>query len=167
MINNCGDLHYIPMNRKNKIIYRQAAAEDNPIALEIFTRSMLNFEYQRGYSTDQSPPGQRQVSQTMVFFQSIFDHITRTADQFWIAELDSRPVGYARSILRDGVRDLTDFFVLPGEQSNGVGSGLMERAFPDKSSRGRLIIATTDERAQATYLKSGVYPVCPVYYFGR
>ena len=62
----------------------------------------------------------------------MFEHLAATADQWWIAEDEAtgRAVGYARSILRDGVRELTEFFVLPDAQSAGVGRGLLERAFP-------------------------------------
>jgi hypothetical protein len=61
----------------------------------------------------------------------------------------------------------TEFFVLPGEQSAGVGRELLARAFPANGAAHRSIMATTDIRAQARYLKAGVYPRFPVFYFGR
>src|SRR5262245_15622077 len=51
----------------------------------------------------------------------LFEHLARTAEHVWIAEDQGRPIGYARSILRDGVRELTELFVLPDLQSRGVG----------------------------------------------
>jgi hypothetical protein len=41
----------------------------------------------------------------------LYEHLAQTAEHLWIAEDDGRPVGYARSILRDGVRELTELFV--------------------------------------------------------
>jgi len=155
------------MNTTYKITYKRAGKQDSAIALDIFARSILDFEYRSGYTPQNIPPDQSQISQTKEFFRSIFDHLGRTADQFWLAAVGGRTIGYARSILRDGFRELTDFFVLPGEQSSGVGSGLITRAFPAENTRGRSIIATTDVRAQVAYLKKGVYPITPVYYFGR
>jgi hypothetical protein len=67
--------------------------------------------------------------------------------------------------MRDGVRQLTEFFVMPAAQSSGVGKSLLEYAFPSDDARRRVIIATTDSRAVARYLKTGVYPRFPIYYF--
>jgi GNAT superfamily N-acetyltransferase len=97
----------------------------------------------------------------------LFDHLARTAEHFWIAEQAGQAVGYARSILREGVRELTEFFVLPGLQSAGVGRELLARAFPAEGARHRLIIATLDTRAQARYLKAGVYPRFSTTYVSR
>jgi len=155
------------MDNVNGIIYQRAERQDSTIALDIFARSILDFEHRAGYSLNNVPPDQSQITQTKEFFRSIFDHLSKTADQFWFAKINGRVIGYARSIMRDGFRQLTDFFVLPGRQSGGVGAGLLTRAFPAESVRGRSVIATTDVRAQAAYLKSGLSPVTPVYYFGR
>jgi GNAT superfamily N-acetyltransferase len=88
----------------------------------------------------------------------LFDHLAATGDQWWVAEDEAtgRAVGYARSIVRDGVRELTEFFVLPDAQSAGVGRGLLERAFPTDGARHRAIVATIDTRAIARYLRTGL-----------
>ena len=82
----------------------------------------------------------------------------RRATLWWIAEDEAtgRAVGYARSIMRDGVRELTEFFVLPDAQSSGIGRGLLERAFPSDGARHRAIVATIDPRAIARYLRTGL-----------
>lgn len=99
--------------------------------------------------------------------RSLFEHLTRTAYQFWVAEQDGEPVGFARATLHDGVLELTEFFVKPGVQSGGVGRELLARAFPKGDYAHRVIIATTDLRAQARYLKAGVYPRFPIMYFEK
>jgi GNAT superfamily N-acetyltransferase len=88
----------------------------------------------------------------------LFDHLAATADEWWVAEEEAtgRAIGYARSIVRDGVRELTEFFVLPDAQSGGVGRGLLERAFPETGARHRAIVATIDPRAIARYLRTGL-----------
>jgi ribosomal protein S18 acetylase RimI-like enzyme len=95
--------------------------------------------------------------------ESIYRHLAATADEFWIAEQAGRAVGYARSIVRDNHRELTEFFVLPSVQSAGLGKALLARAFPPEPS-GRSIIATPNVRAQALYLRAGVYPRFAFYY---
>ena len=99
-------------------------------------------------------------------WRPFMDHVARTAAEFWVAEgPDGEPIGYARSIDRDGVFELTEFFVRPGEQSQGVGRELLERAFPRGRGDLRLIIATTDIRALSRYLRADVVPRFPVVTF--
>ncbi|MBC8335832.1 MAG: GNAT family N-acetyltransferase [Anaerolineales bacterium] len=75
-------------------------------------------------------------------------------------------IGYARSILRGDHRELTDFFVAPNSQSQGVGRELIKRVFPHDTHH-RSIIATSDFRAMSRYLKEGVYPFVTELYFER
>jgi hypothetical protein len=94
----------------------------------------------------------------------LFEHLAATGDRWWIAEDESTGslFGYARSIVRDGVRELTEFFVLPGAQAGGIGRELLARAFPSEGVRHRAIVATTDPRAIARYLKSGLDGRLPI-----
>jgi GNAT superfamily N-acetyltransferase len=75
------------------------------------------------------------------------------AAEWWIAETsDSQePIGYARSIERGGLFELTELFVRPGRQSRGIGRQLLEHAFPIGHGEVRSIIATTDVRATSRY----------------
>ena len=87
----------------------------------------------------------------------LFDHLAATADAWWIAEDDAGAMlGYARSIERDGTRELTEFFVQPAAQAGGIGRELLARAFPAAGARHRSIIATTDVRAVSRYLHEGL-----------
>jgi GNAT superfamily N-acetyltransferase len=97
----------------------------------------------------------------------LWEHLARTAAHFYVAEDDGQITGYARTIVRDGVQELTEFFVRPGQQSGGLGRELLARAFPLDGARHKVIVATTDVRAQVRYLKAGVYPRFPIQYFSR
>ncbi len=99
--------------------------------------------------------------------QSLFEHLARTSDNFWVAEQDGKVIGFARSILRNSVRQLTEFFVLPEHQSAGVGHELLARAFPMDGADHRFILATIDGRAVQRYLQAKVYPLFPCYAFSR
>ena len=99
--------------------------------------------------------------------RSLWKHLSSTCDQYWVAENEKEEIiGYARSIVRGDHRELTEFFVLPDNQSAGVGRELIARAFPNDTPH-RSIIATTDFRALARYLKSGVYPYLTGLYLER
>lgn len=99
--------------------------------------------------------------------KSMYQHLAETADQFWLAKRGDETVGMARSIVRDDLRLLTEFFIVPGEQSAGLGRQLLSRALPAGDARRRWLLATGDLRAQALYLKFGLYPQFPAYYFWR
>jgi hypothetical protein len=99
--------------------------------------------------------------------RALYEHLAHTAAHFWVAEKEGRLIGFARSILRDGLLELTEFFIRPDEQSAGLGRELLARTFPEDGARRRTLIATLDSRAQARYLKAGVYPAFPIYYFWR
>lgn len=100
--------------------------------------------------------------------QPLYDHLAATADQFWVARRGDELLGFSRSIVRDGLRLLTELFILPDRQSAGLGRELLARAMPAHDGpKQHWLLATNDLRAQALYLKNGLYPQFPVYYFWR
>jgi GNAT superfamily N-acetyltransferase len=84
--------------------------------------------------------------------------------EWWVAEVPSSRViiGYARAIQREGLFELTEFFVRPGHQSAGVGRSLIERAFPIGRGEIRCIIATRDVRALGRYYRAGTVARFPI-----
>jgi hypothetical protein len=120
------------------IIYRPGTLADSRTVAGVTAQNFANLTFER--------------------YQALYDHLARTAEHFWVAERAGQVIGYARSTLRDGLRELTEFNVAPGSQSAGVGRELLARAFPASGARRRVILASQDVRAQARYLKSGVYP---------
>ncbi len=134
--------------------YRRGTPADSRACFDIFevTVDDLGRRTGGGANATSGDPNAFEIRRPM------FEHLAATADQWWVAEEDAtgRAVGYARSIVRDGVRELTEFFVLPDAQSAGVGRGLLERAFPAEGARHRAIVATIDPRAIARYLRAGL-----------
>jgi GNAT superfamily N-acetyltransferase len=97
--------------------------------------------------------------------ESLHGLLARLAAEWWVAEeLDSgRLVGFARTLEREGLVELTEFFVLPAAQGTGVGRKLLELAFPAGRGVVRSIVATTDVRAQARYYAAGTIARFPIY----
>jgi GNAT superfamily N-acetyltransferase len=91
-------------------------------------------------------------------------HLAATAAEWWVAvdAADGSMVGYARSIERGGLFELSELFVRPDRQSAGVGRQLIERAFPLGRGNVRVIIATNDVRALARYYAAGTTVRFPV-----
>jgi GNAT superfamily N-acetyltransferase len=148
--------------------FRPATLDDSQACFTTFMTSILDFSARTGVMGVTGGDDPNVLAELWVKRRSLFEHLARTAHQFWVAEDDGQVIGYARSILRDGVLELTEFFVLPGQQGAGVGRELLARAMPNAGGpRQRIIIATTDTRAQTRYLKLGVLPRFPIYNFSR
>lgn len=148
------------------LTYRPATASDQVALHTVFADSVWDLAWRIGIQDGARKPTPEECDEDLRLWKPILDHLAATADQFWVAERDGQPIGYARSILREGVRELTEFFVAPDAQTAGVGRELLARAMPSGAKR-TYIIATLDLRAQALYHKLGVYQICAVCTFYR
>jgi GNAT superfamily N-acetyltransferase len=149
------------------LIYRPATLDDNLAIYDIFVKTLTDLGARLGVTAITGGDDPEVMNQLWPRRRPLFEHLANTAERSWIAEQDGQAVGYARSILRDGVRQLTEFFVLPGFQSAGVGRELLSRAFPAEGAAHRIVIATIDTRAVARYSKAGVYPQFTATHFSR
>jgi GNAT superfamily N-acetyltransferase len=142
--------------------YRRGSSLDSEACFRLFEAAIDDLGRRTGTiaNTTASEPWAWDVR------QPLFDHLAATADEWWIAEDDAGAMlGYARSIERDGARELTEFFVHPTAQSGGIGRELLARAFPAGGARHRSIIATTDVRAVSRYLREGLAGRLPLVSF--
>ena len=149
--------------------YRPGTAADSPAVFAVFAQAVADLERRMGTpeaeNTWLDPVA---MAARWEFFRPLFDHLARTAEQFWVAEGEGQVVGYARATLHDGVRELTEFFVHPAHQAAGIGRELLTRTFPRGGARRRVIVASREISAVAQYLKAGVYPYVTIYYaFGK
>lgn len=149
------------------ITYRPGTLDDTRAVYDIFLQSVSDLGQRMGVQAITGGSNPTVMAELWQRRRPLFDHLAQTADQFWIAEADGAVIGYARSIRRDSVQQLTEFFVLPGQQSAGVGRELLARAMPLSDATQRVIIATLDTRAVARYMKTGVYPHFSATYFSR
>jgi GNAT superfamily N-acetyltransferase len=148
------------------MIFRPGNTADLPQLHDIFVDSVWDLAWRMGLQEGEryATPQERAVAWSN--WRPILEHLTATGDQFWVAEENGNPFGYARSIMRDGVRELTEFFVSPQAQTGGVGRELLARTMPLGAKR-NYIIATIDLRAQARYQKLGIYQICAIFTFLR
>jgi GNAT superfamily N-acetyltransferase len=149
------------------ITYRKGTIADSFAVFQVFTRSIIDLGERTNVMAITGGNDPEVLKSLWQRRQPLFEFLAQTAAQFWVAEKDGEIIGYARSSEHDGLMDLTEFFVLPNQQSGGVGRELLARAFPKSGARYRVIIATLDERALSRYLSAGVYGRFPVKYFYR
>jgi GNAT superfamily N-acetyltransferase len=149
------------------ITHRAGTIEDSYSVFQVFIRTIMDYGARMNVTAITGGNDPEGIESLWKKRKSMFDYLATAAAQFWVAELDGEVIAYARSIEHDDMQELTEFFVLPGQQSGGVGSELLSRAFPKTDARYRTIIATLDERALYRYMKMGVYGRFPLKYFSR
>lgn len=148
------------------ITYRPGTLADAYTTFCLFEETFADLSARMGLGAT-SWPDREALAAMWERRRPLYEYLSQAADLFYMAEADGQAVGFARSIVRGDVRQLTEFFVRPSAQSGGVGGELLARAFPNDEIPFKSIIATTDLRAQARYLKAGLYPRFPIYYFWR
>ena len=147
--------------------YRRGTPGDSYAAFQVFLASITELSQRQGVMALTGGDDPTVLAELWERRKPLYDHLARTAEHFWVAESEEGMIGYARSILRDGHLELTEFFVHPGKQSQGVGKNLLSQAFPLNGYPNRTVIASSDTRAQVLYMKNKVYPRFPIVYFSN
>jgi GNAT superfamily N-acetyltransferase len=143
-------------------LYRRATPDDAIACNELMWTSVTDLAQRQG------TPLEGTAADWWTFSEALNRLLVEEAAEWWVAASPSsgQLVGFARSIERDGLFELTEFFVLPDQQSRGIGRALIERAFPAGRGDVRSIIATSDVRAQARYYAAGTVARFPLYTLG-
>jgi GNAT superfamily N-acetyltransferase len=142
--------------------YRRAMPNDALACHELMWSSVTDLAVRQGTPLEGTAADWWRSSEAVIRL------LVEEATEWWVAELPAsgQIVGFARSIERDGLVELTEFFVRPEQQSRGIGHALMDRAFPDGRGEVRSIIATSDVRAQARYYAAGTVARFPLFTMG-
>jgi GNAT superfamily N-acetyltransferase len=130
---------------------RRGTPSDNRAAFDVSMLAMKDLFRRHGYEWKLEPEALWKVLEPFVA------HLAEHASEWWIAEdrTDGKLIGYARSVERDGLFELSELFVRPDNQSAGLGKLLLEKAFPSGRGEVRAIIATHDVRGLARYYGAG------------
>jgi GNAT superfamily N-acetyltransferase len=130
---------------------RKGTLSDNRAAFDVSMLAMKDLFLRQGYEWKLEPAAFWKVMEPFVI------HLAEHAAEWWIAEdpADGKVIGYARSVERDGLFELSELFVRPDKQSAGLGRLLLEKAFPSGRGQVRAIIATNDVRGLARYYGAG------------
>lgn len=149
------------------IHYRAGTVEDSLSVFKVFLKSIMDYSERMNVMAITGGNDPEMLASIWEERKPLFDFLAQSASQFWVAERDGEILGYARAIEHDGLQELTEFFVSPNQQSAGMGSRLLSRAFADDGAQYRTIIATLDERALYRYMNMGVYGRFMLKYFNR
>ena len=139
--------------KTSRMVYREARADEMVDCARVFVRSASDLARRH------SNPAPTLRIQDMA---AMLAHLQRTDPKgFQVALGNGRVVAFASTILRGNTHFLSMFWALPSVQSRGVGRRLLTRAFErprPPASAVRCVYASLDSRAQALYLKFGMYP---------
>ena len=147
------------MASEQPVEYRRATPDDVVPCHELMWLSVTDLGRRQG------TPLEGSATDWWPSSEPLHRQLAQIAAEWWVAEEtgSGRLVGFARSIERDGLLELTEFFVRPDQQSRGVGKALLERAFPSGRGTVRSIVATSDVRAQARYYAAGTIARFPIF----
>jgi GNAT superfamily N-acetyltransferase len=137
---------------------RRGTPEDTRPVFDVFLPAIRDLTARQGNPWEPDP------DELWAELSPMYDLLAEHAAEWWVAEDGGtgRVIGYARSVDRGGLFELTELFVHPDRQSAGVGADLLARAFPTGRGEVRAIIATTDVRAQARYYAAGTAARFPI-----
>jgi ribosomal protein S18 acetylase RimI-like enzyme len=147
--------------------FREGRIEDSREVFDVFREALLDLGLRSGVMAITGGEDPDVLARLWDERRPLFEHLARTNDEFWVAEDGGRIAGYARSTLREDVRQLTELYVRPSLQSVGLGRELLRRAFPREGAKRRLVVASTDARAIKRYLRAGASACGIVAHFSR
>ncbi|MDQ2673946.1 MAG: GNAT family N-acetyltransferase [Chloroflexota bacterium] len=137
---------------------RRGTTDDSRRCFDVFMASVHDLTVRQNVAWERDP------EELWSRLGYLLDRLAAHHAEWWIAEdaATGDTLGYARSVERQGLFELSEFFVHPERQATGVGAALLARAFPVDRGDVRAIIATTDLRAQARYYRSGCVARFPI-----
>jgi ribosomal protein S18 acetylase RimI-like enzyme len=141
------------------IIYRPARSTDLVQADELVVGSMNDLSERHGFGKIASPrPPPFQLF-------SLKDD----PDGLWVAEHEGQMVGFAWSWVCGDLWFLAQLFVSPAQQGSGIGTELINRTWEPAQNKGAtdkaLITFTFNTVSQGLYLRHGMFPRFPIYFF--
>lgn len=142
------------------LVYRPARAQDlaTTDALVVATINDLTERHGFGPMAASSPPNFQLFS------------LQDDPDGLWIAEDGGDILGFAWSWVCGNVWFLAQLFVDPAQQGRGIGNELLKRTLEHARRSGAahkaLITFTFNRVSQGLYIRHGLFPKMPVYFFG-
>ena len=139
--------------------FRPARADELRQAQELVIRSINDLTERHGFGA--------MASARPLDFQ-LFS-LKDDPEGLWVAEADGEMLGFAFSWVSDDFWFLAELFVSTGQQGRKVGRELLMRTFDHARKAGArnkaLITFTFNTVSQALYVRHGLFPRIPIYFF--
>ena len=141
------------------VVYRPARQQELEKAEELVVSSINDLTQRHGFGPMASlrPP----------HFQSF--SLQDDPDGLWVAEDDGQILGFVFSWVCGDVWFLAELFVAPGQQGRGIGNELLKRTMDHarkaKATNKVLITFAFNIVSQGLYIRHGLFPRLPLYFF--
>jgi ribosomal protein S18 acetylase RimI-like enzyme len=139
--------------------YRPARAEELQTAQSLVVRSINDLSVRHGFGP--------MASVRPAEFQSF--SLRDDPDGLWVADINGEIAGFAFSWVCSDFWFLAELFVSPDHQGRGIGDALLKRSFEHAGKSGArnraLITFAFNTVSQALYIRHGLYPRLPIYFF--
>lgn len=142
------------------LVYRPARAQDLETTDTLVVTSINDLTERHGFGSmaASSPPSFQLFS------------LKDDPDGLWIAEDGGDILGFAWSWVCGDVWFLAQLFVDPAQQGRGIGNELLkltlEHARKSRAAHKALITFTFNRVSQGLYIRHGLFPKMPIYFFG-
>jgi ribosomal protein S18 acetylase RimI-like enzyme len=141
------------------VAYRPARTEEIERAEELVVRSINDLTERHGFG----PMASLRPPQFQLF------SLNDDPDGFWVAEDAGQMLGFAFSWVCGDLWFLAELFVSPGNQGRSIGNELLKRTLEHAQKRGvtkkALITFTFNTVSQGLYIRHGLLPRFPIYFF--
>jgi ribosomal protein S18 acetylase RimI-like enzyme len=141
------------------VAYRRARAEEIERAEELVVRSINDLTERHGFG----PMATLRPPQFQLFSWN------DDPDGLWVAEDAGQMLGFAFSWVCGDFWFLAELFVSPGNQGGGIGNELLKRTLQHAQKMGAarkaLITFTFNTVSQGLYIRHGLLPRFPIYFF--
>src|SRR5260370_17844467 len=141
------------------VAYRPARGEEIERAEELVVRSINDLTERHGFG----PMASLRPPQFQLF------SLSDDPDGLWVAEDADQILGFAFSWVCGDFWFLAELFVSPGNQGRGIGSELLKRTLQHGKKTGAankaLITFTFNTVSQGLYIRHGLLPRFPIYFF--
>ena len=111
------------------ITIRPGTSEDLFDVFIVFQLALHGLYQSVGQASPEDKPNPEELLPAFEYFRTFTEYFTQTAEHFWVAEEDEEIIGFSRSMLRDGIRQLSELFVHPINRHKESGSACWKQHF--------------------------------------
>jgi predicted N-acetyltransferase YhbS len=141
--------------------FREGRPSDLRATFDLGGRALRDAIERSGPALSATPPDRAFLEEAWGPQRTLLEFISaQDGTGFWVCEEEEQIVGYVRVARFTGMDELSDIAVSPEHSGQGIGKGLLERAWPGSPTRerGRVVVTLGTPADLTLYTRFGVMP---------